>query len=137
MAVEGPGLPEEMVEIACEADIVAVQRSALDWGRRAGLSLFRVTRLVTAASELARNIVLHAGRGRALLLASASGGIEIVFEDEGPGIADLDKAMSDGFSTSGSLGLGLPGTRRLVDRFHISSEPGGGTCVRIVMVGGR
>ena len=104
---------------------------------RAGLGLVDATKLITAGSELARNILTHAGgRGGRLRVeqVSASGrnGVRATFTDEGPGIEDLDAALVDGFSTNGSLGLGLPGSRRLVDELQIRSAPGSGTTVVIV-----
>jgi len=94
------------------------------------------TKVVTAASELARNILHYAtgGRGIATVQQAASGqkrGVRAVFTDSGPGIADLGAAMRSGFSTGGGLGLGLPGSRRLVDEFSIDSAPGSGTRVAI------
>jgi serine/threonine-protein kinase RsbT len=91
-------------------------------------------RLVTAASELARNIRLYAGRGRVEIRPikqNGRRGLQIKFEDEGPGIADINLAMTDGYTTSRGLGKGLPGSRRLVDQFEIESVPGQGTRVII------
>ena len=101
-----------------------------------GLNLTDTTRLVTAASELARNILQHAGSGAMqckLVHSDQGGGIELVFSDEGPGIADVELAMQAGYTTSTvpSLGLGLPGTRRLVDSMEVNSQPGEGTTVKI------
>ena len=92
-------------------------------------------RMVTAASELARNTVRH-GKGGILSLeivrSGARDGLRLTFEDRGPGIPDIDRALEDGFSTGGSLGLGLPGARRLVDEFSLTSTVGVGTVVTIV-----
>ncbi|MEZ4436348.1 MAG: anti-sigma regulatory factor [bacterium] len=92
-------------------------------------------RLSTAASELARNVVIHGGGGEMLLEVVTEGarqGISLTFKDRGPGIADIDTAMKDGFSTAGSLGHGLGGARRLVDRFELESAVGEGTRVKVV-----
>ena len=97
-------------------------------------SLVDQTKLVTAASELARNALVHGGGGRAWLEVLSSGGrrgLQVTFEDEGPGIPDVNEALRDGFSTAGGLGLGLGGARRLVNEFRISSEVGRGTRVAI------
>lgn len=103
---------------------------------RAGLGLVDATKLITAGSELARNILTHAaGAGGRLRIehVSARGrqGVRATFTDRGPGIRDVDASLTDGFSTNGSLGLGLPGSRRLVDELQISSTPGFGTTVVI------
>ncbi len=103
---------------------------------RLGFRLIDQTRLTTVASELARNVVKYAGRGR-LITQAANGamgkrGLRLIFEDEGPGIADVDLAMRDGYSTGGGLGKGLPGSKRLVDEFKIESVTGRGTRITIV-----
>ena len=94
------------------------------------------TRLATVASELARNIVRYAVRGQMIAQHARSPhgreGLRLIFEDEGPGIPDIDAAMRDGYSTSRGLGKGLPGSRRLVDEFKIDSAPGRGTRITIV-----
>jgi serine/threonine-protein kinase RsbT len=97
-----------------------------------GFTSSDATLIATAISELARNIVSYARTGKIVLRgiqASSRVGIQVVASDEGPGIADIRKALRDGFSTSGSLGLGLPGVRRLMDEFGITSQPGHGTTV--------
>jgi serine/threonine-protein kinase RsbT len=101
---------------------------------RAGFAAMDITRVVTATSELARNMVKYAGGGRvrvALLRDEARTAVRVEFADQGPGIASIADAMRDGFSTGGGLGLGLPGAARLVDGFHIDSRPGEGTRVEI------
>lgn len=94
------------------------------------------TRLSTVASELARNIIKYAGRGRLIAQPwtgdDGRAGLRLIFEDEGPGIANIEQAMRDGFSTGRGLGKGLPGSKRLVDEFKLESEPGRGTRVTIV-----
>ena len=101
-----------------------------------GFGLLDQTRLATVASELARNAVKYATGGRLILQPTADArgraGLRLIFEDEGPGIPDLDAAMRDGFSTGKSLGKGLPGSKRLVDEFTIESAPGRGTSVTVV-----
>jgi serine/threonine-protein kinase RsbT len=99
-----------------------------------GFKYIDQVRLVTAASELARNIRLYAGRGRVEIRhikQNGRRGLQIKFEDEGPGIADINLAMTDGYTTSRGLGKGLPGSRRLVEQFEIESVPGQGTRVII------
>lgn len=100
-----------------------------------GFALVEQTKIVTAASELARNTVRYGGGGQARICAVVSGarrGILLEFADQGPGIADVDMALQDGYTTGGGLGLGLGGARRLSDEFEIESQPGQGTRVTIV-----
>ena len=122
--------------IASDLDIVTARQRGRTLASERGYSVSDATLIATAISELARNIVLYARRGE-IVLASANGGmtpgIIIVARDEGPGIADVSKAIVDGYSTSGGLGLGLSGVRRLMDEFEISSEPGKGTTVTIML----
>jgi len=104
------------------------------WMVDQGFSLVDQTKMVTAASELARNAVDHAGGGTVRMEALVDGGrsgIRLVFEDHGPGIPDMALAMQDGFSTVGGLGLGLGGAKRLVNEFAIHSQPGEGTRVAV------
>ena len=99
-----------------------------------GFSLVDQTKIVTAASELARNAIQHGGGGRVVVEIVSDGtrrGLRLAFEDQGPGIADIQLAMKDGYSTAGGLGLGLSGAKRLSNEFAISSTPGGGTRVVI------
>ena len=101
-----------------------------------GFRVIDQTRLATVASELARNVIKYAGRGRLIAQPTESktgrSGLRLIFEDKGPGISNIGNAMLDGFTTGGGLGKGLPGSRRLVDEFNIESEPGVGTRVTIV-----
>jgi serine/threonine-protein kinase RsbT len=122
--------------IADESDLLRVRSALRTEAQNAGMGLTAATKLITAGSELARNIVRYAtnGRGQVAIERIQDGdrrGVRAVFSDTGPGIANVDEAMRDGFSTAGSLGLGLPGTRRLVDEFSIDSEVGRGTTVVI------
>jgi serine/threonine-protein kinase RsbT len=114
--------------------IVLVRQAVRQRAIELGFSLVDQTKIVTAASELARNTLLHGGGGRAVLEIVTDGvrrGLRLVFEDKGPGIADIQLAMKDGYSTGGGLGLGLSGAKRLSNEFAISSTPGGGTTVVI------
>ena len=105
-----------------------------EWATRLQFSLLDRTKLVTATSELGRNLLVHAGGGSmeiAELLRERQPGLQLRFIDQGPGIASIEQAMTDGFSTAGSLGLGLSGARRLVHEFEITSAPGEGTTITI------
>ena len=115
-------------------DIVIVRHLVRQWSSQLGFSLVEQTKMVTAASELGRNTVVYGGGGSFHLeVVSGPGrsGLRLIFEDNGPGIADVDQALRDGFSTGGGLGLGLGGARRLVNEFDITSSPGHGTRVAI------
>ena len=115
-------------------DVVLVRQRVRDWAVQAGFSLVDQTKIVTAASELARNVIQH-GRGGAVKLESLNDdvrrGLRLTFEDQGPGIPDIDQALRDGFTTAGGLGLGLGGAKRLSNEFSIESEPGKGTKIMI------
>ena len=117
-------------------DVVRVRQQVRTVAAKNGLSLVDQTKLVTAASELARNTLVHGGGGmaRVEVVKSLNGrsGVKLHFTDEGPGIPDLDLALTDGWTTGGGLGLGLSGSRRLVDEFELTSEPGAGTSVVVV-----
>lgn len=125
---------EVRVQIASDGDIVAARSQGRTLAIKLGFSSGDITLIATAISELARNILSYARQGEILLRAvdgSNRTGILIVAADKGPGISDLRQALRDGFSTSGSLGLGLPGVRRLMDEFEITSEPMQGTTVKV------
>jgi serine/threonine-protein kinase RsbT len=117
-------------------DVVRVRQQARVAAASCGLSLVDQTKLVTAASELARNTLVYGGGGTARIEVIASGngrsGVRIGFADNGPGIPDLELALTDGWSSGNGLGLGLSGARRLVDDFELTSEPGAGTTVVVV-----
>ena len=116
-------------------DIIKARRLVRDCAVAHGLPLVDQTKLVTAASELARNTLVHGGGGDMRIESLEDGGrrgVKVLFEDQGPGIDDIDLALKDGYSTGGGLGLGLGGAKRLVDDFHIQSKPGKGTIVTIV-----
>jgi serine/threonine-protein kinase RsbT len=117
-------------------DVVRVRQQVRAVAERSGLSLVDQTKLVTAASELARNALIHGGGGivRLEVVTSAIGraGVRLEFADEGPGIGDIDQAMTDGWTSGSGLGLGLSGARRLVDEFELTSKFGSGTNVVVV-----
>ncbi|TAN21970.1 MAG: ATP-binding protein [Acidobacteria bacterium] len=124
----------ERIRIRTDRDILLARQRGREMGQTAGFVATDLTLIATAISELARNIVLYAREGMLeihLVAEDARCGLLIVARDHGPGIADLTRAMQDGFSTSGGLGLGLPGVKRLMDSFEIDSYPGLGTTVRI------
>jgi len=125
---------EVRVSIDCDADIVAARQKGRELASHCGFPSTDLAVVATAISELARNIVRYAVRGEVTLrLVDNNGkrGIEVVAADDGPGIPDIGLAMQDGYSTSGGLGLGLPGTRRLMDEFEITSDFSKGTTVTV------
>jgi serine/threonine-protein kinase RsbT len=124
----------ERLAVGSDQDVVRVRQLVRTIAVAVKLSLVDQTKLVTAASELARNTVKHGGGGYMDMQLLADGGrqgIRLHFVDEGPGIADLDQAMTDGWTSGGGLGLGLSGSRRLSNEFEIQSAPGEGTRVSI------
>ena len=124
----------EELPVRQEGDIVAVRQQTRRWAGEAALNLVDQTKIVTAASELARNAVVYGGGGSVRLELLENGvrrGLRLVFADQGPGIPDVDRALQDGYSTAGGLGLGLGGARRLVNEFAIQSEVGRGTTITI------
>jgi serine/threonine-protein kinase RsbT len=127
------GTPETL-DIRTSADVVAVRQATRALAERVGFSLVDLTKLVTAASELARNTIDYGGGGSVQLEAVENGirrGVRLVFEDQGPGIQDVTLALKDGYTSGNGLGLGLGGARRLVNDFTIESAPGAGTKVMI------
>jgi serine/threonine-protein kinase RsbT len=119
-------------EIAVDLDVVQARQSAREQAAAAGFSAGDQTVIAAAVSEIARNILTYARRGTVSLRVEATDdrrGIIVIARDDGPGIADLPRAMQDGYSTSGGLGVGLPGSRRLMDEFEVVSQPGRGTTV--------
>jgi serine/threonine-protein kinase RsbT len=128
-------LRDDRIAVRSVDDIIKARQLVRDCAIAQGLSLVDQTKLVTAASEIARNTLVHGGGGDMHLEALNDGtrrGIRISFSDQGPGIPDIALAMKDGYSTAGGLGLGLGGTKRLVNEFNIESEPGKGTKVTIL-----
>ena len=126
-------IDEIHVSVGSDADIVTARQKGRALAEALGFSITDLVMVATSISELARNIVLYATKGEIVLSVAINDrgkrGIVVVARDEGPGIRDVKQAMQAGFSTSGSLGLGLPGVRRLMDDFQIVSEVGKGTIV--------
>jgi serine/threonine-protein kinase RsbT len=122
------------VDVITDQDVVRVRQLVRTEAVAVKLSLVDQTKIVTAASELARNTLVYGGGGTVEVSRVDNGrrhGIRIVFADQGPGIADLDLAFTDGYTTGGGLGLGLSGARRLVDEFHIDTAAGQGTSITV------
>ncbi|HEV3347389.1 MAG TPA: anti-sigma regulatory factor [Methylomirabilota bacterium] len=129
-----PAVREESLDIHSDEDVVRIRQATRQWAVELGFSLVDQTKIVTAASELARNTLIHGGGGVTRFEALQEGGrlgLRLTFEDKGPGIADVAQALRDGFTTRYGLGLGLGGARRLSSEFDIASAPGQGTRVRI------
>lgn len=126
----------ERIAIESDADVVTARQRARSLAVGLDMPSTDQTLLATAISEIARNITAYAVRGEVLidLVRDKRGrrGVRVIARDEGPGIADLDRALTDGYTTGGGLGLGLPGARRLVDDFDIESAPGKGTTVTLI-----
>ena len=133
---DGPVVVKEAcVPLASDLDVVAARRVVRDWASDIGLAIVDLTKIVTAASELARNAVVHGGGGVMCLQVvhqATRQGLRISFKDRGSGIPDLEQAMVDGYTTGRGLGMGLPGSKRLVNEFALTSTPSEGTCVTIV-----
>jgi len=128
-------LSKEVFRIQKEQDVILFRNRLREMAVRIGMSLVNQTKLITAASELVRNMLKYAGSGTAtieIVSVDRKTGLRIVFEDKGPGIEDLRLAMQDGYSTSRSLGLGLPGAKRLVNEFNIKSVVGEGTTITVL-----
>jgi serine/threonine-protein kinase RsbT len=123
----------EELPIASGDDVVRVRQQVRIVAAKNGLSLVDQTKVVTAASELARNALVHGGGGKVRIeeVTSATGrsGVRVDFTDDGPGIPDIDLALTDGWTSGGGLGLGLSGARRLVDEFELTTKAGSGTSV--------
>ena len=127
-------LKDETASIATSSDIVKVRQLVRELAISLGFSLVEQTKMVTAASELARNALEHGGGGNVRMQTlnnETRRGLKLTFSDEGPGIADVEQALKDGFSTSSGMGLGLSGAKRLANEFEIESAPGRGTKVMI------
>ncbi|QSW88793.1 MULTISPECIES: anti-sigma regulatory factor [Flavobacterium] len=125
---------KEEALIVKEQDVVPLRNRVKEYGVRVGMSILNQTKLITATSELVRNLLKYGGGGKVIIESVSNGrenGVRVTFIDNGPGIADISLAMKDGYSTGKSLGLGLPGTKRLVNEFDIKSELGSGTTVTI------
>ena len=125
----------ERFEVRAQQDVVTVRQVVRGWCLALGMGLVDLTKIVTAAREIARNTVDYGGGGALTIEEVRDGvrlGVRLVFEDAGPGIANVERAMSDGYSTGTGMGLGLGGTKRLVDQFDIQSTAGKGTRVAMV-----
>jgi serine/threonine-protein kinase RsbT len=128
-------LKSEVMEISAFQDVVLVRQAVRKWALSIGFGLVDQTKVVTASSELARNTLDYGGGGTALMEVvedNRRAGIRLTFEDHGPGIADLELALTDGYTSGGGMGLGLSGAKRLSHEFEISSTPGEGTRVSIL-----
>jgi serine/threonine-protein kinase RsbT len=128
-------LTKDSVEVAREQDVVLLRNRVKEYAVKIKMGLVNQTKLLTAVSELVRNMLRYGNGGNVVIEVVSQGrdnGIRLTFADQGPGIADLGRAMEDGYSTGKSLGLGLPGTKRLVNEFDIKSEIGAGTTVTII-----
>jgi serine/threonine-protein kinase RsbT len=131
---------EACLPIRSDMDLVWVRQHVRQAAARLGFGLVDQTKLITAASELARNTLVHGGGGQmeATQVSTAGAqGLRLAFSDQGPGIADLEQALSDGYTSGGGLGMGLSGARRLVHDFDIDTTPGSGTTVRVTCWVGR
>ena len=126
-------MPEEsLLPVAADVDIVTARQKGRELAAKAGFSEGDQTVIAAAISEIARNILMYAKKGEvSLSLANHDEriGVIVIARDQGPGISDIQRALQDGYSTSGGLGLGLPGARRLMDEFDVQSHPGKGTTV--------
>ena len=131
-----PAESATVIAIESDSDVVTARQRARELAAELELSSTDQTLLATAISEVARNITTYARRGQVTVAIVEDGqgrrGIRVVASDQGPGIADVERAMQDGYTTGGGLGLGLPGARRLVDDFALDSAPGRGTTVTLV-----
>ena len=128
-------LNEDIMPIIREQDVVPFRNRVKEYANKIGMGIVNQTKLITGASELVRNMLKYAGGGKVHIQVVSKGrenGIRLVFKDQGPGIKDVSLAMKDGYSSGKSLGLGLPGTRRLMSEFDIQSEPDKGTTVTVV-----
>ena len=126
----------ETFPIRTQNDIVVIRKEVRNWASAIGLGLIDQTKVITAASELARNALDYGGGGEMRIsgVTNDAGrqGIQLIFEDQGPGIADLALALTDGYTSGGGLGMGLSGSKRLMNEFAIDSAPGKGTRVTVI-----
>ena len=131
---------EERVHIGSDDDVVTARQKGRELATKLGFSSTDLTLVATAISEIARNITIYAGEGdMCLKIVHKNGrrGLTVIAKDRGPGIADLTLAMQDGYTSGRGMGLGLPGSRRLMDEFDIDSVPGKGTTVKMTKWGPR
>ena len=125
----------DVLQVRSETDVVLVRQAVRTWSVLQGFTLVEQTKMVTAASEIARNTVTYGGGGVLRMEALDEGarkGLRLIFEDQGPGIADVGLALKDGFTSGNGLGMGLGGARRLVNEFSLESAPGKGTRVTLI-----
>jgi serine/threonine-protein kinase RsbT len=124
----------ETIPVRSSAEVVSVRHAVRRYAVELGFTLVEQTKIVTAASELARNMIDYGGGGELVIQALDDGarkGLRLIFEDHGPGIADINQALRDGFTSGNGMGLGLGGAKRLSNEFDIRSAPGQGTCITI------
>jgi serine/threonine-protein kinase RsbT len=128
-------LSKDSIDVLRDQDVVYVKNRVKETSVKIKMGLVNQTRIITAASEILRNMIRYANGGKCIIEVVSSGrnnGVRLTFADKGPGIPDIAQAMKDGFSTGKSLGLGLPGTKRLVNEFDIKSKVGEGTTVTVI-----
>ena len=128
-------LSKDNIQVQREQDVVLLRNRVKEVAVKIKMGLLNQTKLITGASELVRNMLKYAKGGKVRIEVLSNGresGIRLIFEDSGPGIPDIPQAMQDGFTTGRSMGLGLPGTRRLMNEFDIRSEVGKGTTVTVI-----
>lgn len=126
---------QQTFELRSDPDVVLARAGVRDWAKQLGLSVLDLTKVVTAASELARNALVHGGGGVMYLQVVSQGereGLRLTFLDQGPGIPEISLAMRDGYTSGRGMGIGLPGAKRLVNEFDLSSAPGEGTSVTVI-----
>jgi len=126
---------KESLAIQQERDLVYCRNRVKEVSVKIGMGIVNQTKLITATSEIARNMLTYGGGGIVIIEVINRGkqdGVQLIFEDKGPGIPDIDKAMQDGFTTGRTLGMGLPGAKRLVNEFSIQSTVGKGTIVKML-----
>jgi serine/threonine-protein kinase RsbT len=124
----------ESLSLVSEQDVVLARQAVRKAAQQLGFSIVEQTKIITAASELVRNAIVYGGGGileMEMVEKNSRRGLQLIVSDQGPGIKDLSLAMKDGYTTGGGLGMGLPGTKRLVNDFAITSEPGAGTIVTV------
>jgi serine/threonine-protein kinase RsbT len=135
MSQSGTVQKTETVPIQSSSDVVVVRQRVRAWAMEMKFSLVEQTKIVTAASELGRNTLEHGGGGSlemAMLVNGARRGIRLTFSDHGPGIPDVSLALRDGYTTGSGMGLGLGGSKRLMNEFEIDTRPGGGTSITAI-----
>jgi serine/threonine-protein kinase RsbT len=128
-------LNKDVMAIDREQDVIPFRNRLKEYTVKIGMGVVNQTKIITAASELVRNMLKYANGGKVYIEVISKGrenGIRLIFEDHGPGIKDIGLALKDGYSTGKSLGLGLPGAKRLVSEFDLRSEPGKGTTVTVI-----